>query len=184
MNQRQHDSSYQPLAMDSSPQLPSGTNYTTSTIVSRGNRRTTGRTVPPRNSGIHGPGRLPAERRGYLASLEMLDICKLNARGSNLMPYQVCITTDPVPTTTFLPYQLRRASGLDGSNLNQRQHDSRVEHNPGSETGCLKDRGLTRIWGKRPERRPSVPSTREDPLCRVKEETFCAEPERRPVLSE
>ena len=35
MNQRQHDSSYRPLAMDSSPQLPSGTNYTTSTIVPR-----------------------------------------------------------------------------------------------------------------------------------------------------
>ena len=39
MNQRQHDSSYQPLAMDSSPQLPSGTNYTTSTIVPRSNRK-------------------------------------------------------------------------------------------------------------------------------------------------
>ena len=38
MNQRQHDSSYRPLAMNSSPQLPSGTNYTTSTIVPRGNR--------------------------------------------------------------------------------------------------------------------------------------------------
>ena len=38
MNQRQHDSSYRPLAMDSSPQLPSGTNYTTSTIVPRSNR--------------------------------------------------------------------------------------------------------------------------------------------------
>ena len=63
MNQRQHDSSYQALAMDSSPQLPSGTNYTTSTIVPRSNRRTTGRTVPARTSGIHGPGRLPAERR-------------------------------------------------------------------------------------------------------------------------
>ena len=60
----------------------------------------------------------------------MLDIRKLNARGSNLMRYQVCITTDPVPATAFLPYQLWRASGLDGSNLNQRQHDSWVEHNP------------------------------------------------------
>ena len=38
INQRQHDSSYQPLAMDSSPQLPSGTNYTTSTTVPRSNR--------------------------------------------------------------------------------------------------------------------------------------------------
>ena len=38
MNQRQHDSSYRPLAMDSSPQLPSGTNYTTSTIVPCSNR--------------------------------------------------------------------------------------------------------------------------------------------------
>ena len=38
MNQRQHDLSYQPLAMDSPPQLPSGTNYTTSTIVPRSNR--------------------------------------------------------------------------------------------------------------------------------------------------
>ena len=38
MNQRQHDSSYRPLAMDSSPQLPSGTNYTTSTIVPSSNR--------------------------------------------------------------------------------------------------------------------------------------------------
>ena len=28
--------------------------------------RTTGRTVPPRTSGIHGPGRLPAERRAPL----------------------------------------------------------------------------------------------------------------------
>ena len=61
----------------------------------------------------------------------MLDIRKLNARGSNLVRYQACITTDPVPTTTFLPYQLRRASGLDGSNLNRRQHYSWVEHNPG-----------------------------------------------------
>ena len=66
MNQRQHDSSYQPLAMDSSPQLPSGTNYTISTIVPRSNRRTTGRTVPPRTRGIHGPGRLPADRRAPL----------------------------------------------------------------------------------------------------------------------
>ena len=39
----------------------------------------------------------------------MLDIRKLNARGSNLMRYQVCITTDPAPTTAFPPYQLRRA---------------------------------------------------------------------------
>ena len=54
----------------------------------------------------------------------MLDIRKLNALGSNLVRYQVCITTDPVPTTAFQPYQLRKASGLDGSNLNQRQHDS------------------------------------------------------------
>ena len=38
INQRQHDSSYRPSAMDSSPQLPSGTNYTTSTIVPRSNR--------------------------------------------------------------------------------------------------------------------------------------------------
>ena len=38
MNHRQYDSSYQPLAMDSSPQLPFGTNYTTSTIVPRSNR--------------------------------------------------------------------------------------------------------------------------------------------------
>ena len=29
-----------------------------------------------------------------LPSLEMLDICKLNVCGSNLMRYQVCITTD------------------------------------------------------------------------------------------
>ena len=61
----------------------------------------------------------------------MLDIRKLNARGSNFKRYKVCITTDPVPTTAFLTYQLRRTSGLDGSNLNQRQHDSWVEHNPG-----------------------------------------------------
>ena len=66
MNQRQHDSSYQPLAMDSSPQLPSSTNYTTSTIVPRSNRCTNGRTVPPRTRGIHGPGRLPAEHRAPL----------------------------------------------------------------------------------------------------------------------
>ena len=66
----------------------------------------------------------------------MLDIRKLNARGSNLMRYQVCITTDPVPTTAFQPYQLRRASGMDGSNLNQRQHDSWVEHNPGLVRGA------------------------------------------------
>ena len=38
MNQRQHDSSYRLLAMNSSPQLQSGTNYTTSTIVPRSNR--------------------------------------------------------------------------------------------------------------------------------------------------
>ena len=38
VNQRQHDSSYQPLVMDPSPQLPPGTNYTTSTIVPRSNR--------------------------------------------------------------------------------------------------------------------------------------------------
>ena len=48
------------------------------------------------------------------------------------MRYKVCITTDPVPTAAFQPYQLRRAGGLDGSNLNQRQHDSWVEHNPAS----------------------------------------------------
>ena len=123
MNQRQHDSSYRPLAMDSSPQLPSGTNYTTSTIVPRSNRR-------------HLPAelyyRVPAaftvladcQQSAELPSLEMLNIRKLNGRGSNLMRYQVCITTDPVPTTAFQPYQLRRASGLDGSNLIQRQHDS------------------------------------------------------------
>ena len=70
------------------------------------------------------------QQSAELPSLEMLDICKLNARGSNLMRNQVCITTDPVPITAFLPYQLRRASGLDGTNLNQRQHDSWVEHNP------------------------------------------------------
>ena len=45
MNQRQHDSSYQPLAMYSSPRLPSGTNYTTSIIVPRRcNRTEAGRT--------------------------------------------------------------------------------------------------------------------------------------------
>ena len=70
------------------------------------------------------------QQSAELPSLEMLDTRKLNARGSNLMRYQVCITTDPVPTIAFLPYQLRRTSGLDGSNLNQRQHDSWVEHNP------------------------------------------------------
>ena len=66
------------------------------------------------------------QQSAELPSLEMLDIRKLNAWGSNLMRYQVCITTDPVPTTAFLPYwyQLRRASGLDGSNLNQQQLDS------------------------------------------------------------
>ena len=129
MNQRQHDSSYQPLAMDSSPRLPSGTNYTTSTIVPRNNR------THYRQDRTH---RVPAaltvlagcQQSAELPSLEMLDIRKLNARGSNLVRYQVCITTDPVPTTAFLPYQLRRASGLDGSNLNQRHHDSWVEHNP------------------------------------------------------
>ena len=67
MNQRQHDSSYRPVAMDSSPQLLSGTNYTTSTIVPRSNRT---HYRQNRTSGIHGPGRLPAERRapGGLAS--------------------------------------------------------------------------------------------------------------------
>ena len=44
----------------------------------------------------------------------MLDIRKLSARGSNLMRYQVCITTDPVPTTAFQPYQLRRLAGWMG----------------------------------------------------------------------
>ena len=66
MNQRQQDSSYQPLAMDSSPQLPSGTNYTTSTIVPRSNRTHYRHNIPPRTSGIHGPGRVPAERRAPL----------------------------------------------------------------------------------------------------------------------
>ena len=124
INQRQHDSSYQPLAMDYSPQFPSGTNYTTSTIVPRSNR-----THYRQNRMYH---RVPAaftvlagcQQSAELPSLEMLDIRKLNARGSNLMRYQVCISTDPVLTTAFQPYQLRRASGLGGSNLNQRQHDS------------------------------------------------------------
>ena len=131
MNQRQLDSSYQPLAMYSSPQLPSGTNYTTSTIVPRSNRshyrrnRTTAYQRHSRSWRIIGPWVLAGcQQSAELPSLEMLDIRKLNARGSNLMRYQVCITTDPVPTTAFQPYQLRRASGLDGSNLNQRQHDS------------------------------------------------------------
>ena len=129
MNQRQHDSSYQPLTMDSSPQLPSGTNYTTSTIVPRS--ITDALPVEPYH-------RVPeaftvlagCQQSAELPSLEMLDIRKLKARGSNLMRYQVCITTDTVPTTAFLPYQLRRASGLDGNNVNQRQQDSWVEHNP------------------------------------------------------
>ena len=122
-NQRQHDSSYRLLAMDSSPQLPSGTNYTTSTIVPRSNRThyQQNRTTAYQR---HSRSWQAASRAPSSPSLEMLDIRKLNARGSNLMRYQVCITTDPVPTTAFQPYQLRRASGLDGSNLNQRQHDS------------------------------------------------------------
>ena len=122
MNQRQHDSSYQPFAMDSSLQLPSGTNYTTSTIVPRSNR-----TALPAEPYHRVQAALTAlagcQQSAELPSLEMLDIRKLNARGSNLVRYQVCITTDPVPTTAFLPYQLRRPSGLDGSNLNKRQHD-------------------------------------------------------------
>ena len=124
MNQRQHDSSYRPLAMDSSPQLQFGTNHTTSTIVPRTYYQNALPAEPyhrvtPAFTVLAG-----CQQSAELPCLEMLDIRKLNARGSNLMRYQVCITTDPVPTTAFQPYQLRRASGLDGSNLNQRQHDS------------------------------------------------------------
>ena len=36
----------------------------------------------------------------------MLDIRKLNARGSNLMRYQVCITTDPASTTAYTSYRI------------------------------------------------------------------------------
>ena len=65
------------------------------------------------------------------------------------MRYQVCITTDPVPTTAFLPYRLRRASGLDGSNLNQLQHESWVEHNPGQEVSSpVKSAAQVRVWQK------------------------------------
>ena len=147
MNQRQHDSSYRPLVMDSSPQLPSVTNYTTSTIVPRSNRthyRQNRTTAYQR----HSRSWQAANRAPSSPLLEMLDILKLNARCSNLMRYQVCIPTDPVPTTVFQLYQLRRASGLDGSNLNQRQHDSWVEHNPasgiiGPTLGSMNMSGLT-----------------------------------------
>ena len=74
------------------------------------------------------------------------------------MRYQVCITTDPVPTTAFQPYQLRRASGLDGSNLNQRQHDSWVEHNPAVSWTFLTPIDTT--WGERPSPPPPPPSAR------------------------
>ena len=107
MNERQHDSSYQLLAMDPSPQLPPGTNYTKSTIVphSRCQNRT---------SGIHDPGRLPGERR---APLFGDDRHRLNWTGRfQILPMcsNACITIDPVPTTAFLPYQLRRATHWTG----------------------------------------------------------------------
>ena len=44
-------------------------------------------------SGVHGPGRLPVERRAPI--LMVLNIGKLNAQVSNRMCYQACIT-DPV----------------------------------------------------------------------------------------
>ena len=53
-------SSYRPLVMDLSPQLPPGTNYTTSTIVPR-IQRTPSR--QSRTGDIHGPDRLPVEHR-------------------------------------------------------------------------------------------------------------------------
>ena len=70
----------------------------------------------------------------------MLDIRKLNARGSNLIRYQVCITTDPVPTTAFQPYQLRRASGLTGVIW--------ISGNQGCARLMSRESNLTRLWLK------------------------------------
>ena len=66
MNQRQHDSSYQPLAMDSRLSYHPVRNIPRVQSYQVVTERTTGRTVPLRTSDIHGSGMLPAERRAPL----------------------------------------------------------------------------------------------------------------------
>ena len=114
MNQRQHDSSYRPLAMDSSPRLPSSTNYTTPvqsyhTVTEVRTHYRQNRTTAYQR---HSRSWQAASRAPSSPSLEMLDIRKLNARVQTL-----CVTKFASPLTlSRQPHQLhgRRKRGDGG----------------------------------------------------------------------